>query len=90
MLIDSVIYRIKLHSSLSRYLTEFILYALAGILLIVLIRHVFKSGTVVVIVKKPTPVADALRLAFAGGLPALLFYHTSILLRWVTRQRVLH
>lgn len=88
MLIDGVMCRIRLHLYLSRYLMNFILYALFGIFLIVLIRYAFQSGTVVVV--KPTPVADALRLVLDGGLPALLFYHTSLLLRWVNRQRIQH
>lgn len=81
MFIDALTYRIHFSSRFPRYFIRVILYALAGTLVVVLFQHFTQTGTVVY-VRKPTPIADALRIVIAGALPALLFYHISLLLRW--------
>lgn len=79
MLIDVFTYRVQFRSRFPRYLIRVALYVFAGIFIIVLFQHFKQTGTVGYV--KPTPFADALRVAEAGGLPALLFYHTSLLLQ---------
>jgi hypothetical protein len=85
MLIDASTYWMKFRSRFPRYVIRVILYALAGILVISLFNYVQQQGTVVGYAK-PMPIAYTIGLISSHALPALLFYHMSLLVRWINKR----
>jgi len=85
MLIDSLTFRMKSTSWTLQYFIRFILYAIASILVMTLFFRMMQSGTITYSVK-PTLTED-ITLAMSYALPGLVFYHTSLLLKWVKVRR---